>query len=70
MYFKVKSLAQHTCAQSFAMDNYIQAYPVHAELLIPETLCTLAEDVGVPRELLTDNANVMNGPEAEFNKQA
>ena len=70
MHFKVKSLAQHTCAQIFAMDDYVRAYPVCAEWLILETLCTLAEDVGVPRELLMDNTNVMTGPEAEFNKQA
>ena len=48
MHFKVKSLAQHTCAQSFATGDYVQAYPVHAEWLIPETLRTFAEDVGVP----------------------
>ena len=52
------------------MDDYVRAYPVCAERLIPETLRTLEEDVGVPRELLTDNANVMTGPDAEFNKQA
>ena len=46
MHFKVKSLAQHTCAQIFATDDYVLAYPVCAEWLIPETFCTLAEDVG------------------------
>ena len=70
MHFKVKSLAQHTCTQMFATNDYIRAYPVYAEWLIPETLHTLAKDVGVPRELLTDNTNVMTGPEVEFNKQA
>ena len=58
MHFKVKSLAQHTCAHIFATDDYVRAYPVCAEWLIPETLRTLAEDDGVPRELLTDNANI------------
>ena len=30
----------------------------------------LAEDVGIPRELLTDNTSMMTGHEVDFNKQA
>ena len=45
-------------AHIFSTDDYVRAYPVCAEWLITETLRTLAEDDGVPRELLTDNANI------------
>ena len=70
MHFKTKSLAQHKCAQIFATDDFTVAYPMRAERHIRDTLRTLAEDVGIPRELLTDNVNAMTGYEADFNKQA
>ena len=70
MHFKTKLLAQHKCAQIFATDDFAVAYPMRAERHIGDTLRTLAEDVGIPRELLTDNANTMTGYEADFNKQA
>ena len=70
MHFKVKSLNQNKCTQIFAMDDFATAYPVQAEHHIRDTLRTLAEDIGIPRELLTDNANAMTGPDADFNKQA
>ena len=59
MHFKTKSLAQHKCAQIFTTDHFAVAYPVRAK-----------RDVGIPRELLTDNVNAMTGYEADFNKQA
>ena len=52
------------------MDDFAIAYPVRAECHIGDTLQTLAEDVGILRELLTNNANTMMGPDADFNKQA
>ena len=46
------------------------AYPVHqVEKFIGNSLGLLAEDVGIPREMLTDNAMAMTGPETEFAKQ-
>ena len=54
----------------FATDDYATAYPVHAERHIGDTLQMLAEDVGIPCKLLTDNTNMMTGHEADFNKQA
>ena len=69
MHFKVKSLNQNKCTQIFATDDFTTAYPVRAEHHIGDTLQTLAEDIGIPRELLTDNANAMMGPDADFNKQ-
>ena len=68
MHFKTKSLAQHKCAQIFATDDFAVAYPVRAERHIGNTLRTPAEDVGIPRKLLTDNVNVVTGYEADFNK--
>ena len=70
MHFKVKSLNQNKCTQIFATDDFAIAYPVQAECHIRDTLWTLAEDVRIPRELLTNNANAMMGPDADFNKQA
>ena len=52
------------------MDDFATAYPVQAERHIGDTLRTLAEDIRILRELLTDNANAMTGPDADFNKQA
>ena len=69
MHFKTKSLAQHKCVQIFTTDDFAVAYPVCAERHIGDTLRTLLEDVGIPRELLTNNANAMTGYEADFNKQ-
>ena len=70
MHFKVKSLNQNKCAQIFTTDEFATTYPVRAEHHIGDTLRTLVEDIGIPRELLTDNANAMMGPNANFNKQA
>ena len=70
MHFKVKSLNQNKCAQIFTMDDFAIAYPVRAKHHIGDTLWTLVEDVGILRELLTDNANAMMGPDVDFNKQA
>ena len=69
-HFKVKSLNQNKCAQIFAMDDFAIAYLVQAEHHIGDTLWTLAEDVGIPRQLLTDKANAVTGPDPDFNKQA
>ena len=70
MHFKTKLLAQHKCAQIFATDDFALPNPVHAKRHIGDTLRTLAKDVGIPQELLTDNAIAMTGYEADFNKQA
>ena len=70
MHFKVKSLNQNKCTHIFATDNCATVYPVRSERHIDDMLRTLAEDVGIPHELLTDNANMMTGHEADFNKQA
>ena len=70
MHFKVKSLNQNKCTQIFATDDFAIAYPVRAECHIGDTLQTLVEDVGIPRDILTDNANAMMGPDVDFNKQA
>ena len=67
--FKVKSLNQNKCAQIFATDYFAIAYPIRAKHHIRDTLRTLAEDVRIPRELLTDNAIAMTGPDVDFNKQ-
>ena len=56
MHFKVKSLSQHKCAQVYSTDDFAMAYPVQAERFIGNTLGLLAEDVGIPREMITDNA--------------
>ena len=69
MHFKVKSLTQHKCAQLYATNDFATAYPVWAERFIGNTLGLLAEDVGIPREMITNNAMVMTGPETEFAKQ-
>ena len=70
MHFKVKSLNQNKCTQIFTMDDFAITYPVRAKHDIGDTLQTLAEDVGILRELLTNNANAMTGPDVDFNKQA
>ena len=62
MHFRVKSLNQNKSTQIFATDDFAMAYPVQAKCHIGDTLRTLAEDVRIPRELLTDNANAMTGP--------
>ena len=70
MHFKVKSLSQHKCTQVYATDDFATAYPAQAERFVCNTLGLLAEDVGIPREMITDNAMVMTGPETENAKQA
>ena len=70
MHFKLKSLNQNKCTQIFTTDDFAITYPVRAEHHIGDTLQTLAEDVRITRELLTDNANAMTGSDADFNKQA
>ena len=66
MHFKVKPLSQHKYTQVYATDDFATAYPVRVERFIGNTLGLLA----VPREMITDNAMAMTGPETEFAKQA
>ena len=70
MHFKVKSLSQHKRAQVYATDDFAMAYPVQVEGFIGNTFGLLAEDVGIPREMITDNAMAMTGHGTEFAKQA
>ena len=70
MHFKVKSLSQHKCPQEYATDDFATAYPVQVERFIGITLGLCAEDMGIPREMVTDNAMAMTGSETEFAKQA
>ena len=70
MHCKVKSLSQNKCAQVNATNDSAMAYPVGVERFIGNTLGLLAEDMGIPREMITDNAMAMTGPETEFAKQA
>ena len=55
MHFNVKSLSQHKCTQVYATNDFAMAYPVRAERFIGNTLGLLAEDVGILREMITDN---------------
>ena len=70
MHFKVKLLSQYKCTQVYATDDFARAYPVRAERFIGNTLGLLAKDVGIPREMITNNAMAMTGFETESAKPA
>ena len=69
MHFNVNSLSQHKCTQVYATNDFAMAYPVWAERLVGISLGLLTEDVGIPREMITNNAMTMTGPETELVKQ-
>ena len=66
MKFKTTSLNQNVCAQVYTTGDFVIAYPLRAERLLGSTLTTLAEDVGVPTQLITDNASAMVGAQTQF----
>ena len=50
--------------------NGVFVYPMRKQTEARETLLTLVEDVGVPAELLTNDAPLLTGPQSEFVRNA
>ena len=57
MFVKLKSLQQNKCAQVFTDGGGdIHVYPIQSKSQAPEALMNFIQDVGVPRDLVTDGA--------------
>ena len=57
MFSKVKSLGGHTAAQVFTNGRgYDRFYPISKKSEAPEALISFVQDVGIPQELVSDNA--------------
>jgi len=70
MHFKTLSLGQNKCAQVYMTMSWVGVYPMRNKAQAGDSLRVLAEDVGVPNELVYDNALEMTGPNTEFQKTA
>ena len=70
LFAKVTSLKGNTCAQIFTTNDtgYVRVHPMHSKSQAGEALQSLAEDVGVPAEIVVDGAAEQVGPRSEFMK--
>ena len=66
----VKSLRQNTCYQSYTCENFVHIHPMRNQKEAAASLHRLAEDVGIPAELVSDSAPLLVGPQSDFVKQA
>ena len=69
MMFTKVSLKGNKCAQVFTDGAYARAYPLKSKALCGGALKDFIYDVGVPNELLCDNAPEMVGPDTEFHRE-
>ena len=57
LFFKIKSLSQDTCAQIYAnKSGFTKIYPMERKSQAHETLTNFVHEVGIPREIHSDNA--------------
>ena len=70
LFAKVKSLKGNTCAQVFATDDigFVRVHPMSSKSQAGEALRGLAEDIGVPNEIVCDGASEQVGPKSDFYK--
>ena len=70
LFAKVTSLKGNTCAQVFTTNDtgYIRVHPMHSKSQAGEALQALADDVGIPAEIVVDGAAEQVGPKSEFMK--
>ena len=70
LFAKVTSLKGNTCAQIFTTNDigFIRVHPMSSKSQAGEALKSLAEDVGIPNELVVDGAAEQVGPKSDFMK--
>ena len=70
LFAKVKSIKGNTCAQVFATNDigFVRVHPMTSKAQAGEALRGLAEDVGVPNEIVCDGAAEQVGPKSDFYK--
>ena len=69
IFFKYESVHGDTCAAVFCTkEGFMSIYPLKSKSLAGTALDTFIQDVGVPNELICDNAPEMIGPNTEFAK--
>ena len=66
---KVKSLTGMTCTQIFCNRDFIYAVPMRSKSEAGNALKIFNEDVGNPREMITDNAKEQVSPTSDFAKR-
>ena len=70
LFAKVTSLKGNTCAQVFTTSDigFIRVHPMNSKSHAGEALQSLAEDVGIPGEIVVDGAAEQVGPKSTFMK--
>ena len=70
LFAKVKSIKGNTCAQVFATNDigFVRVHPMVSKAQAGEALRGLAEDIGVPNEIVCDGAAEQVGPRSDFYK--
>lgn len=71
LHSQYKSVRKNTCAQIYATESgFAIAYPMNSKSLAGETLTTLCHEVGIPTEIVSDNAKEFVKPGTDFQKTA
>lgn len=66
-----KSVLGNTCAQLYATESGVAiSYPMTSKNLAGQTLTKLCQDVGIPADLVSDNAKEFVDPGTEFRRTA
>jgi hypothetical protein len=65
MFVKVKSIQGNTCAQMFATENFVYAYPMASKSFAWLGFQNFCDD-GVPRELVMDDNQSEMGPKSKM----
>ena len=68
MFSKVKSLKGNTCAQVFVAEYFVRVHPMPSKANAGRALQVLAEDIGVPNQLVIDGAKEQTGANTDFMK--
>ena len=70
LFAKVTSLKGNTCAQVFATNDigFVRVHPMSSKSQAGDALKAVAEDIGIPNEIVVDGAAEQVGPKSEFMK--
>jgi hypothetical protein len=66
MFSKVKSLKGNICAQVFVAENFVRVHPMTTKADAGRALQVLAEDVGVPNNMVVDGAKEQTGANTDL----
>jgi hypothetical protein len=69
LFSKVTSLQGNTCAQVITNGSYVRVKPLESKKYCSQLLTEMEQDVGVPDELIADQAGETTGKNTEWMKE-